>query len=153
MNSQRQLEGFYSHQQSHTQFTSILASQVYGCNQLDAKGKHQDIPLNHNFMILNRGVHCFIVWFFFFFHRIKIIFKILRTGPTFFFIIIIIWSQIQPCFNVCMESEQLLWFFWYFALFLQVIQVTGYFFFSLLMLTSFHMWNPNLVLCRLAKIK
>lgn len=50
---------FYS--QQHTPFTSILASEVNGCNQLDAKGKHHDIPQDNHFTLWN---HEFIVWFY-----------------------------------------------------------------------------------------
>lgn len=116
MDSQRQLEGFYSQQQSHTQFMSVLVPRVYGCNH--AKGKHQDIPFDYHFTCSKFGVHC-LYFLFIFFAQNQDYFWSLELDQHFF--IIIIWSQIQPCFNVCVEFERLLWFL-YLALFLQMIR-------------------------------
>lgn len=52
------------------------------------------------------------------------------TNLFFLFVLIIIWSQIQPCFNVCVEFAQSFWFFFlYLALVFQVIRWRGVFFF------------------------
>lgn len=150
MDSQRQSEGFYSQQQSHTQFMSVLVPRVYGCNH--AKGKHQDIPLDYHFTRSKFGVHCLYFLLIFFCTESRLFLKS-WTGPTFFFFIII-WSQIQPCFNVCVEFDRLLWFL-YLALFLQMIRWRDWVFFFVLssMLIILSCVKSILVMCRLVKIK
>lgn len=133
------LEGFYSQQQSQTRFTSVLASWDYGCNQLDPKGKHQDIPLDYHFSLLNLGVHCFIVFLIFFAQNQLFLSFDNWTNLFFVCFVVTVWSQIHPCFNVCMDFDWL-WFL-YIALFLQMTRWRDFFFFSL-MFIIFHVLNP-----------
>lgn len=147
MHSQRQLEGFYSRQPSHNTVSHLSwRHKSIGAISWMRKG---NIKTFHSvslytckffffFPFLAQNQHCFICF--------------LKTGPTFFFILVIIWSQIQPCSNVCMEFDPSLWFFFlYLALFLQTIRWQDFFFPSMLIIL--HVWYPFLVLCKLVKIK
>lgn len=138
MDSLRQSEGFYSQQQSL--FTSVLASRVNGCNQLDAKGKHHDIPLDNHFKLLNL---VFVVWLFFFCTESRLFFKFWELDHLLFeakfrHVLMSAWSLFY-CHEFCTLPYFYRW------------SGDRLFFFLPLMLNIFHVWN--LMLCRLPKIK
>lgn len=151
MNSQRQSEGFYSQQQSHTQFMSVLVPRVYGCNH--AKGKHQDIPLDYHFTRSKFGVHCLYFLFIFFFAQNQDYFWSLELDQHFFLLLLFeakfshvlmsAWSLID-CYDFCTLPYFYRW----------SGDGIGVFFFVLSsMLIILSCVKSILVMCRLVKIK
>lgn len=83
-----------------TQVTALSAPRVYGCSR--AKGYHRSFHLTHPHSQMS--VFWIICSFFFVF------FLSLCSSAVFFFFLffsVMIWSQIQPCFNVCLGLDRL----------------------------------------------